>query len=81
MSENTPVFPVTEWLIGPVPSLGLVIFRPHFLSHSMQPVSEAQPSRHYALTPQQARDLIADIQSALGKLESAGFEAAPGERH
>jgi Lon protease-like protein len=81
MSDEIPLFPVTEWLIGPVLPLNLVIFRPRFLSHSMQSMEEAQPSRHYALTPQQARDLIGDIQKALEKLDNSATPAQPGHRH
>jgi hypothetical protein len=81
MSENIPLFPVTEWKIGPIPSMQIIAFRPSFLSHSMQPISEAQPSRFYALTPAQARDLISEMQKALHVLESTGYEAMPGEKH
>ena len=77
MNEETPIFPIASWEAGAVPALGVFIFRPHFLSSPMQPVEQAKPSRHYALTAAQLRALILEMQKALPKLES-GAAPAPG---
>lgn len=80
-NEEIPIFPVARWDFGPVPSLGLITIRPHFLSGPMQAMEQAQASRFYALTKSQARELIEDLQKALQKLETHGESAAGHQKH
>lgn len=82
MDENdVALFPVAGWEIGPIPSLGLVMIQPHFLTHPMQRPEEANAGRRYALTPLQARELSDALQRALAKLESAGPPTGSGPKH
>jgi BssS protein family len=61
--------------------MGLVIFLPHFLSHTMQTLADAEPSRHYVLTMNQVRGLISDLQQALHELDSDETQAPHGVKH
>lgn len=79
--DDVPLFPVAGWEIGPLPSLGVVMIQPHFLTHPMQRPEEANSGRRYVLTPQQALELAGAIQRALQKLESNGPPGAPGPKH
>jgi hypothetical protein len=81
MEEDLPIFPVTGWNIGTIPAYGALFVQLPFLSHPMQTIAEADPGRRYVFQLNQARDLIAALQEAVQKLESAGYEAMPGERH
>ncbi|WP_161800438.1 MULTISPECIES: bssS family protein [Achromobacter] len=81
MAENIPLFPVASWTAGPVPQLGLAVIKFDFLTNPMQRPEEANPGRHYALTPAQLRDLIEQMQSALQKLESGAPQGQPGPTH
>jgi hypothetical protein len=80
-TEETPVFPVTQLVVGPVPRLGFIVMRPDFLSNMLQSTEQAQTGRTYALTPVQARSLVEQIQKALAQLESASHSGGPGQRH
>ncbi|WP_175133466.1 bssS family protein [Achromobacter xylosoxidans] len=81
MAENIPLFPVANWTAGPVPQLGLAVIKFDFLTNPMQRPEEANPGRHYALTPAQLRDLIEQMQSALRTLETSATPAPPGQTH
>lgn len=69
--DQTPLYPVAELTVGPVPRLGAVVIRPDFLTHATQQPSEAQRGRTYALTAVQARYLAEQILLALATLETA----------
>ena len=75
--DELPLFPVSEWEIGHVPAHEIIFLRLAFLSHSMQPLTESDPRRRYALTSVQLRELIPALERALHKLESAGTQGAP----
>jgi hypothetical protein len=79
--KDIPIFPVSAWDLGPAPSMDLVTFRPHFLSHPQQTPDEAQISRFYALTPVQARALVDDLQRALHVLENGVSPKRGGPTH
>jgi len=81
MAESIPLFPVSAWTVGPVPTMGLAVIKFDFLTNPMQPPEEANPGRHYALTPAQLRELIEQMRSALQKLESDVPQAQPGPTH
>lgn len=80
METETPIFPVASITTGIVPAYGVVLMKLDYLANSMQSPEEANPGRNYALTPVQAQTLVQQIQSALQKLESAGFQPPPGPR-
>lgn len=79
--KDIPLFPISQWDIGPIPTHGLIAFRPHFLSHALQKPHEAQADRYYALTPEQCRQLVEDLQRQLARLETAGVQVPPGQKH
>ena len=78
--DDIKIFPVANWRVGPIPSMGIITICPSFLTHSMQGPEEANPGRYYALTPIQARDLIADLQKALAQIPAASTPPG-GPRH
>jgi biofilm regulator BssS len=78
--ETFPVFPVSAWQIGPVPSYGIVVVRFAFLAHSLQKLDEAEWGRRYALQPNKVRELIQELERSLRHLESAAPQAPPGQR-
>jgi biofilm regulator BssS len=78
--EEIPVFPVSAWEIGPVPSLGMVLIRFGFLSHQLQKPNESQWDRRYALSPEITRKLIAELGNVLDRLEKLGPQAPPGPK-
>ena len=79
--DDIPLFPVASWQLGPVPSLGIVTFRPNFLTNLSQRPDEANEGRYYALTPVQVQGLIQDLSAALEKLQKAEFQPVPGHKH
>lgn len=81
MAENIPLFPVARWTAGPVPQLGLAVIKFDFLTNPMQRPDEANPGRHYALTPAQLRELIEQMHSALHVLETSEPPKSQGPNH
>lgn len=79
--NDLPLFPVAEWDISTIPAYNAVIIRLGFLSHPLQKMEEADPGRRYVLQATQARELRDAIDRALQKLQSAGPQTPPGERH
>ena len=79
--ETTPVFPVSAWEVGPVPSHGFVFIRFGFLSGPMQKPNESQWDRRYALSPVIARKLIDELRGALDHLESLGPQSPEGPKN
>ena len=71
MSEqDEKVFPLTNWDLGPIIEHGLIVFRPHFISSPEQTINEAQISRYYALTLEQARELKLSLEDSIQQLEN-----------
>lgn len=70
MTEDIPLFPIAGWQLGPIHQYGLVALTFDFLSHPMQKIEESQQSQMFALTADQARELIQRLQSALDQLDS-----------
>jgi hypothetical protein len=80
MTDEIPLFPVAAMTVGPVPRMEIVVIRFDFLTGPMQPPEQANPGRHYAMTPQQARELAQRIADSLRQLENAGPAVPPGPR-
>jgi len=67
--ENENIYPVANWDVGPIEAHQLVVFRPHFISSPGQTAEDAQVSRYYALTIEQAKELRLALESAIAVLE------------
>lgn len=67
--QNENIYPVASWDIGPIEDHGLVVFRPHFISSPEQTATEAEVSRYYAMTIEQAKELRLALESAIAVLE------------
>jgi len=68
--ENEKIYPVANWDMGPIEEHRLVVFRPHFISSPGQSAEDAEISRYYALTIQQAKELKLALENAIGVLDS-----------
>lgn len=75
--HDESVFPVASWTIGPLPSYNCVLFKPNFLSSSMQPVEEAHQGQNFVLTPEQAVELANALLQSVQTLEKLGAQGAP----
>ncbi|MEW8052724.1 MAG: hypothetical protein AB2809_20375 [Candidatus Thiodiazotropha sp.] len=64
-------FPVAGWDISAVPSYGVILFRPSFLSSPFQKIEEANSDRSYLLTVLQAKELKEAIGRAIKNLEDS----------
>ncbi|VAW73076.1 hypothetical protein MNBD_GAMMA10-469 [hydrothermal vent metagenome] len=71
MSDETDeaIYPIANWDIGPIEAHKLVVFRPHFISSPEQTTEDAQISRYYAMTIEQAKELRLALVSAIAVLE------------
>lgn len=78
IKPNDPVFPISEWDTAIVGEHGVILFCPSFLTHASQHPSQPNPGRVYALTAQQARYLVLDIEKRLHQLETASSSSKPG---
>jgi len=67
--ENENIYPIANWDVGPIEDHKLVVFRPHFISSPEQTVDDAQVSRYYAMTIEQAKELRLALESAIAVLE------------
>lgn len=76
MNEESLLFPITAWDIGPVPSQSAVTFRPHFLD-SRKPQQEPLIGIFYMLTPAQARELGEALIEQSRRVENASFLGPP----
>ncbi|WP_425347732.1 hypothetical protein [Spartinivicinus poritis] len=56
-NNETPLFPIAGWRIGPIPSKGAVMFEPHYLAKPSDTPEQARKDRPYVLTPAQAQEL------------------------
>lgn len=75
--HDESVFPVASWTIGPLPSYNCVLFKPNYLSSSMQPVEEAHQGQNLVLTPEQAVELANALLQSVQTLEKLGAQGAP----
>ncbi len=71
MSDETDeaIYPLANWDIGPIEAHKLVVFRPHFISSPGQAAEDAQVSRYYAMTIEQAQELRLALESAIAVLQ------------
>jgi len=67
--DNENIYPIANWDVGPIEDHKLVVFRPHFISSPGQTAEEAEISRYYAMTIEQARELRLALESAIAVLE------------
>lgn len=67
--ENENIYPIANWDVGPIEDHKLVVFRPHFISTPGQTAEEAEISRYYAMTIDQAKELRLALESAISVLE------------
>ncbi len=67
--ENENIYPIANWDVGPIEQHKLVVFRPHFISSPDQAAEEAEVSRYYAMTIEQAKELRLALESAIAVLE------------
>ncbi|MFZ3402384.1 hypothetical protein LCG94_03475 [Aeromonas salmonicida] len=75
--HDPPVFPITGWTIGPLPSYNCILFKPNYLSSHMQSVEEAHQGHHFVLTPEQAVELANSLLRSVQTLEKHGHQGAP----
>lgn len=81
MSDEIPLFPVTEWTVGPIPRFGAVTVRLGFITGPMQPLGDANPGRHYVLTAAQATELAEKILESVRQLGTSVEQAPRGQQH
>ena len=67
--DNENIYPIANWDVGPIEDHKLVVFRPHFISSPGQTAEEAEISRYYAMTIDQAKELRLALESAIAVLE------------
>ncbi|RDH83085.1 MAG: hypothetical protein DIZ80_12570 [endosymbiont of Galathealinum brachiosum] len=67
--DNENIYPIANWDVGPIEDHKLVVFRPHFISSPEQTVEDAEISRYYAMTIDQAKELRLALESAIAVLE------------
>lgn len=67
--ENENIYPIANWDVGPIEDHKLVVFRPHFISNPGQLAEDAEISRYYAMTIEQAKELRLALESAITVLE------------
>lgn len=79
--DEIPLFPAAGWQIGTIPALDAIFIQIPFLAHSMQDADKAEPGRRYVFHTKLARELRDGIDAALRKMESAGPQGSPPDRH
>ncbi|WP_298929161.1 hypothetical protein [uncultured Ramlibacter sp.] len=79
--EELPLAPVTGWELAPISAYGVVMCRLSYLTHQTQRVEDAHQSPRYALTLQQARELIEALQKQVRYLESGPQEGTGMPKH
>lgn len=67
--DNESIYPIANWDVGPIEQHNLVVFRPHYISTPGQSAEEAEISRYYAMTIDQAKELRLALESAIAVLE------------
>ena len=67
--QNENIYPIANWDLGPIEDHKLVVFRPHFISSPGQSAAEAEISRYYAMTIDQAKELRLALERAIAVLE------------
>jgi len=67
--SNENIYPIANWDLGPIEEHQLVVFRPHFISATHQTKDDAEVSRYYAMTIEQAKQLRLALESAIAVLE------------
>ena len=81
MSDDLALNPISGWDVRTVESMQLVLLELGFLSTPFQRIDEAHKSPIYALTLQQARELIDVLQRSVSAVEKAGISSPPGPKH
>ncbi len=67
--QNENVYPIANWDMGPIEEHQLIVFRPHFISSPGQLPEDAEISRYYAMTVEQAKELRQSLDMAIAMLE------------
>jgi hypothetical protein len=79
--DQIPIFPVAAWTINAVESLGVLLVRLDFLSHSMQKLEEAQIGRNYALTLKQVEALRNVLDRSIPIMKKFGPPQSEDQPH
>ncbi|AZE65637.1 hypothetical protein A7D21_26900 [Pseudomonas sp. AP19] len=81
MSDDLALNPVTGWDVRTVEAMQLVLLELGFISTPFQRIEEAQKSPIFALTVQQAQQLIDVLKRSVDAVERAGIASPPGPKH
>ena len=79
--DDIPVFPVAGWKVGPLPGYDAVVIKFQYLSSPMQPLEGAQETQFFAITPEMAEALIADLQKHIQTVRNSDIHSPAGEKH
>lgn len=79
--DDIPVFPVSGWQAGPLPGYDALILKFQYLTSPMQPLESAQETQFFALTPEMAESLVADLQRHIQNLKSSGIHSPQEGKH
>jgi hypothetical protein len=79
--DEIKLFPVCGWTIGPIKAYEAVTVRLDYLTSPMQLLPEAIQSPQFVLTAPQASELAEALNSAVRKLQTSEFQAAPDPKH
>jgi len=67
MSDNTNIYPLSGWKIGPIK--GVIAFQPHYILSDISPDEMRTEDRFFGLTLPQAHELIEALQKAINEME------------
>jgi len=79
-TERVPLSPIVAWNLGAISRLNCVAFCLHYVSEPEQRAGDAELSRYYTLTVEQARSLAESLEAALKKLAPNGANFTQGAK-
>jgi hypothetical protein len=81
MNQEIPLAPICGWEVAPISAYNAITVRLQYLTHNLQPISEAHTSPMYVLLAPQCRELIDVLQRKLQVLENGPPEGSGLPRH
>ena len=79
--DEISLLPIAKWQFGVIASMNAITFCPHFLSHALQHLEEAQHDRTFVMSLAMALVLRDDLDQAIAQLQRSAAAGTGLPKH
>jgi len=80
-NDDTPIYPLSGWNIGPLAHYGVIAFQPHYVISDIAPDEMRQEDKYFGLTIAQAHELKEALQKAIDRMENEAIPVPNKEKN